>query len=31
MQILKNITWQHAQEKIILEDFYHYFQENKKI
>ena len=31
MQILKNITWQHVQEKIILADFYYHFQQNKKI
>ena len=31
MQILKNITWQHVQEKIILLDFHYHFQQNKKI
>ena len=31
-QILKNIIWQHRQEKIILkDDFYYHFQENKKM
>ena len=30
-QILKNITWQQKQEKIILANFYYHFHENKKI